>query len=47
MWTNKIARDFDATVWKGPINLTTAAVRLSMLLMLGGLWFCLAAWIYF
>lgn len=37
---------FDATVWKGPKDLKTATVRVSMLLGLGVLWLGLAAWIF-
>ena len=38
--------EFDAAVWKGPIDLTTVTVRISMLLGLGLLWLGLAAWIF-
>ncbi|MEM7042054.1 MAG: hypothetical protein AAF543_04505 [Pseudomonadota bacterium] len=47
MWVKKDDNRFDAAVWKGPINLTTVTVRISMLLGLGALWLGLAAWIFF
>ena len=47
MWKKKEQSGFDATVWKGPIDLTTATVRISMLLGLGVLWLGFAAWIFF
>lgn len=38
MWTKDIQRRFDAAAWNGNINVTTAMVRISMLLGLGALW---------
>ena len=46
MWKKKERSEFDAAVWKGPIDLTTVTVRISMLLGLGLLWLGLAAWIF-
>lgn len=46
MWKKKEHDGFDATVWKGNVNVTTATVRVSMLLGLGLLWLGLAAWIF-
>lgn len=47
MWTKKARDGFDATVWSGPIDPVTIAVRISMLLVLGSLWSGLAAWFFF
>ena len=47
MLTKSDDNRFDAAVWKGPINLTTATVRLSMLIGLGVLWLGLVAWFFF
>ena len=46
MWKKKENGEFDATVWKGPIDLTTATVRVSVLLGLGLLWLGIGAWIF-
>ncbi len=46
MWKKKEQGEFDAAVWKGQIDLTTATVRVSVLLGLGVLWLGLAAWIF-
>ncbi len=47
MWKKKEQGAFDATVWKGQVDLTTATVRVSMLLGLGILWLGLVVWIFF
>ncbi|MEM8948969.1 MAG: hypothetical protein AAGA21_20870 [Pseudomonadota bacterium] len=46
MWNKKEDGEFDATVWKGPLDLTTATVRVTMLLSLGLLWLGVGAWIF-
>jgi len=47
MWTKKERGAFDAAVWKGPVDLTTVAVRISMLLGLGLLWLGVVKWAFF
>jgi hypothetical protein len=47
MWTKKERGGFDAAVWKGPIDLTTVTVRISMLLGLALLWLGLVTWLFF
>ena len=47
MWTKKEQRSFDAAVWRGPVDLATATVRISVLLGLGLLWLSLVVWIFF
>lgn len=46
MWKKKEEGAFDATVWKGQVDFTTATVRISVLLCLGLLWLGLATWIF-
>lgn len=45
MWAKHIQRRFDAAVWNGHIDVTTAMVRISMLLVLGALWVGVVLWI--
>ena len=47
MRTKEKRGGFDAAVWKGPVDLTTATVRISMLLGLGLLWLGVVVWVFF
>lgn len=47
MWSKKEHKRFNAAVWSGPVNFTTATVRLSMLLGLIALWSGLAVWLIY
>ena len=47
MWGKKEEDRFDAAVWSGRVNVTTATVRLSVLLGLAALWSGLAIWLIF
>lgn len=47
MWTKKEQDRFDATVWKGPTDVTGAAMRLAILIGLGIFWFAFFYLIFF
>jgi len=47
MWNERERGRFNAAIWKGPTDVTTATVRLAMLLGVGFLWLGLILWIYF
>ncbi len=46
MWKNDSGR-FDAAVWRGAVDFTTASVRLFLLAALAILWFGLGLWFLF
>lgn len=46
MWNKKERGGFDAAVWKGQIDVTTATVRVAMLFGLGLLWVGLVGWVF-
>lgn len=47
MRTKKEQGEFDATVWKGPTDVTGATMRLAILFGLGVFWFALIYLIFF
>ncbi len=46
MWKHEEKGKFDAEVWRGPGDLTTATVRLGMMAGLGLLWLGFIAWLF-